>query len=433
MLAAVLPLMREVHSLHEADRVTPLRGLGSIKIIDDRALGLGDAPGLPAAHNAARLRELMAPQSRGMDVIGEYTRETDLDSFAQNISNLDAGATADEMTRPVYLPAFTSWEHHIGHHDALTDIHSLGMILASVACGLDFCDADDFALFVNARGNLFSVASRLHPVVASVITEMTELHRGKRAQDLPSVIRRLETYRDQPVDMNLAALPGLEVGTKKEKRALIQTHLRDRLFEVSRRNMLLYFKATQSTVNLTVASVPLVLDYRNVKSEDLLYWHDALAQEMSSGNTLSLNRWLRMDEASYLPGQLEKLISEARRDRTEYGFSQLRLVLTFLRWNNLKEAPQERIHSPLLLLPIELSKRKGVKDHYTMEPTSTEAEVNPALRHHLKQLYNLDLPETIDLRSTSLQSFYQQLQAQIQASEPGVSLVGGQAAHPVVS
>jgi len=62
-------------------------------------------------------------------------------------------------------------------------------------------------------------------------------------------------------------------------------------------------------------------------------------------------------------------------------------VLCFLRWNNLKEAPNERIHSPLLLLPIELTKKKGVRDNYVLAPATSEAEVNPALRHHLKELY----------------------------------------------
>ncbi|MES2950990.1 MAG: AAA domain-containing protein [Pseudomonadota bacterium] len=422
VLSAVLPLMREVLAIHESGSVAPLRGLGAIRVLEGRALGLVSTVGIPPSHHAARVRELLAPQSRGLDVIGESTRETDLDSFAQNITNLDIGSADTEITRPVYLPSYTTWEHGVGHHDALTDVHSLGLILASVACGLDFCDAEDLTLFVNSRSNLFSLSVRLHPVIASVITEMTELHRSKRAQDLPSIMRMLETYRDQPVDVNLAALPGLEAGTRKDKRTIIQTHLRDRLFEVSRRNKLLYFKSTQSTLNLTVASVPLVLDYRNVKAEDLLYWHESLAQEISAGNTLPLNRWLRMEDAPYLPGQLDKLISEARRDRAEYGFSQLRLVLTFLRWHNLKEAPLERIHSPLLLLPVELAKKKGVKDHYTLEPSSTDAEVNPALRHHLKQLYNLDLPETVDLRTTTLAAFHKQLEAQIHASESGVSL-----------
>jgi predicted DNA-binding WGR domain protein len=422
VLAAVLPLMREVLTIHERCDVAPLRGLSGLRVIEDRSLGLVSPVGVPSERNDSRLREMLATQSRGLEVIGESKRETDIDTFAQNVTNLDVGSADIEITRPVYLPGYTTWEHVIGHHDELTDVLSLGLILASVSCGLDFSDAEDVSLFANSRTNLFALSRRLHPVLASVITEMTELHRGKRAQDLPSLIRRLETYRDQPVDIDITSLPGLEKGSKKDKRAVIQTHLRDRLFEVSRRNKLLYFKSTQSTLNLTIASVPLVLDYRNVKPEDLLYWHESLAQDISAGNTLALNRWLRMEEAPYLPGQLDKLISEARRDRAEYGFSQLRLVLTFLRWHNLKEAPQERIHSPLLLLPVELTKKKGVKDHYTLEPSDTVAEVNPALRHHLKQLYNLDLPEIIDLRTTTLTAFHEQLKAQIHASEPGVSL-----------
>lgn len=422
VLAAVLPLMREVLAIHERGDVAPLRGLSGLRVIEDRSLGLVSAVGVPSERNDSRLREMLATQSRGLEVIGESKRETDIDTFAQNVTNLDVGSADIEITRPVYLPGYTTWEHVIGHHDELTDVLSLGLILASVSCGLDFSDAEDVSLFANSRTNLFALSRRLHPVLASVITEMTELHRGKRAQDLPSLIRRLEMYRDQPVDIDITSLPGLEKGSKKDKRAVIQTHLRDRLFEVSRRNKLLYFKGTQSTLNLTIASVPLVLDYRNVKPEDLLYWHESLAQDISAGNTLALNRWLRMEEAPYLPGQLDKLISEARRDRAEYGFSQLRLVLSFLRWHNLKEAPQERIHSPLLLLPVELTKKKGVKDHYTLEPSDTVAEVNPALRHHLKQLYNLDLPEIIDLRTTTLTAFHEQLKAQIHASEPGVSL-----------
>jgi thymidylate kinase len=40
----------------------------------------------------------------------------------------------------------------------------------------------------------------------------------------------------------------------------------------------------------------------------------------------------------------------------------------------------------------------------------------------LKELYNLNLPESIDLNETSLDAFYDGLKAQIQASEPGVTL-----------
>lgn len=422
ILSAVIPLMREVLTIHESGAVAPLRGTSSLSVHEGRSLGLSGHVGVPIERQDKRLQELSVTASHGLEVIGEMSVETDVDTFAQSHTNLAIAHADQEITRPVYLPGYCTWEHAIGHHDPLTDVLSLGLIIASIACSLDFTDAEDVALFANSRKNLFALARRLHPVIASVICEMTELQRNKRAQDLPSLIRKLETYRDQPVDIDLSSLPGLQAGTKKDKRAIIQTHLRDRLFEVSRRNKLLYFKHTQSTINLTIASVPLVLDYRNIKPEELFYWHESLARDISVGHTLALNRWLRLDDAPYLPGQLDKLISETRRDRAEYGFSQLRMVLAFLRWHNLKEAPEERIHSPLLLLPVELTKQKGVKDHYMLEASDSMAEVNPALRQHLKHLYNLDLPETIDLRVTSLASFHETLQSQIHASEPGVTL-----------
>ena len=73
----------------------------------------------------------------------------------------------------------------------------------------------------------------------------------------------------------------------------------------------------------------MVLDHRNIRAEQLFVWHPALAAEISAGNTLPRHRWLRFEDAPYLPGELDKLISEARRDRAEYGFAQLRLVLVF--------------------------------------------------------------------------------------------------------
>ncbi len=421
-LAAVLPLMRDVQAIHDSGKVAPLRGLSGITVHEDRALGLVSPEGIAPKSSAARVYELLAPTGRGVQVVGETRRESDGEHFTTRVTNLDVGNPGEEITRPVYLPGHIAWEHEIGHHDALTDIHSLGLLLASLACGLDFTEREDLERFANARKNLFAIAPRLHPVVVALIAEMTELHRGKRPQDLRSLIHQLENYRDQPLDADVQSLPGLEGASKGGRRKIIQTHLRDRLFEISRRNRLLYFKGSQASLNLTTASVPLVLDYRNIQPDQLFYWHEGLATELGAGHALPLQKWLRLEEAPYLPAQLDKLISDARRSRAEYGFSQLRLVIAFLRWNNLREAPNERIHSPLLLLPVELVKRKGVKDHYILEPQGGEAEVNPALRHHLKQLYDLDLPETIDLRETTLAAFHESLQAMIRASEPGVVL-----------
>ena len=97
--------------------------------------------------------------------------------------------------------------------------------------------------------------------------------------------------------------------------------------------------------------MPLVLDYRNIRLEQLFVWHPELAATITEGAPMPLGRYLRYEDSPYLAGTLDGIISEARRDRAEFGFAQLRLVLVFLRWHNLKEAPAERIHLPLLLLP----------------------------------------------------------------------------------
>src|SRR5206468_6887394 len=210
----------------------------------------------------------------------------------------------------------------------------IGMLLASLACGLDFTDPDDLELFSGNRANLFAVNRRLNPVLASVIVQMTELNRHKRAPDLAQMLSRLQNYREQAADLDFNRIEGFKETGLTGKRRLIQSHLRDRLFEISRRNRLIYFKPTLQTLNLTVASVPLLLDYRNIKLEQLFVWHPGLAATVTEGAPMSLGKYLRFEDAPYIPGVLDKIISEARRDRAEFGFSQLRLVLCFLRWNN---------------------------------------------------------------------------------------------------
>ncbi len=118
---------------------------------------------------------------------------------------------------------------------------------------------------------------------------------------------------------------------------------------------------------------------------------------MLSGRPIALGSVVRWEEAPYANGILDTILSQARRDRQEYGQSQLRLVVAFLRWHDLKGERGERISSPLLLLPVTLTKQRGVRDSFLLQAESPEAEVNPALRQHLKQLYDLELPATLDL------------------------------------
>jgi AAA domain/REase_MTES_1575/Protein of unknown function (DUF4011) len=421
-LAAILPLMKQVLEAHDADRVAPLDGIDDVLVTDQGFLTFAPEKAAASEKNATRVDELQTPVSRVMEVVAERRLTADVDRGALTESSLDVAPDGATFPKPVFLPAYRSWEHAIGHHDELTDIFSLGLLLASISGGLDFTDASELEEFVANRSNLFRINARLHPIVASLIVQMTELNRHKRAPDLAQLISRLENYRDLPADLDFNRIDGFAESGLTGKRRLIQSRLRDRLFDISRRNRLIYFKPTASTLNMTVASVPILLDYRNIKLEQLFVWHPKLAAAITDGGPLSLGKYLRFEDAPYVPAVLDKIMSEARRDRAEFGFAQLRLVLCFLRWNNLKDTPNERINSPLLLLPVEVTKKKGVRDNYILAPMTGEAEVNPALRYHLKELYNLSLPEVVDLRETSLEEFYDAIKAQIAASEPGVTL-----------
>ena len=338
--------------------------------------------------------------------------------------DLSIGDRAAEVKRPVYLPGYVTWEHQLGHHDPLTDIFSLGMILASLACGLDLADPEQLRTFVGHRRNLFAIHSGLHPVLAQAIVRMTEIDRHRRVQDLRSLLHNLEHYRDQEVDfdVDLARTAGFTENDNRSKQRVVLGKLRERLFEISKRNRLLHFHATMQTVNLTHASVPLSFDIANIRPDQILVWNKPLHDALTSGEPISLNKYLNFAEALYLPSMLDRIIAESRRDHAEFGFGQLRLVICFLYWANVKERPVERFDSPLVLLPVTLKKKKGIRDTYYLETVSPEAEVNPVIRYQFKQLYDIDLPETIDLAATTLDQFFDFLSQKIAASEPAVAL-----------
>jgi hypothetical protein len=432
-LAAFLPLARQTVAAHRAGLVAPLEGVEQLRVESGR-IWFEDALRTAPRTNPSRLQALESPQSRAMEVIGEFRQTTDVTSGQDAIIDLQIGERGAELTCPVYLPGYVSWEHAIGHQDPLTDIYGLGLILASLAGGLDLTQPEQLALFVSRRANPFVLNRNLHPVVAKALVRMTELHRRRRPQDLGTLIHALENYRDQDIDFefDLARMQALgrdappagaaAVPAPTHRNRLVLSALQQRLFEISRRNRLLHFRPTLQTVNLTWASVPLMLDIATIRPEQLLTWNADIQEAVVAGKPIPLNRYLRFEEAIYLPAALDQIRNEARRDRAEYGFAQLRLAVCFLRWSNLKEKPPERFDSPLVLLPVELTRKKGVRDTYVLEPRGTEAEVNPVLRHYLLQLYNVTLPETVDLADSSLDGLHETLAARIQASEPGVTV-----------
>ncbi len=127
-----------------------------------------------------------------------------------------------------------------------SDVFSLGIILASLTCSLDFNQPEDLQTFVSNRRNLFRIASHLNPVLAKAIVSMTELSRHRRAQDLATVLHHLEHYRDQSIDFAFDLARAEGVGRKAD---VVLSKLQERLFEISRRNRLLHFRPTLQTAD----------------------------------------------------------------------------------------------------------------------------------------------------------------------------------------
>jgi predicted DNA-binding WGR domain protein len=422
-LAAFLPLVRQVIAAHEADLCAPLEGIAALRV-DDGQIGFDAQDRRPPRNNLSRVRKLLRSEAKAVEVVQRATVVRHLDAGQDEIGSKTEAAYAGELERPTWLRGYVCWEHLVEHHDPLTDVYSLGLILASLACSLDLADPEDLKRFVARRSNLFDLTPGLHPVLAKAIRTMTELDRQKRPQDLPALLRLLENYRDHEVDFetDLAQERGFSGEGPAAKRRIILEKLQERLFEVNRRNRLLDFKSTLQSVNLTQASIPLVFDYKNVREEQLVTWNGRFSRDVLSGRAVSLNKYLNFREAVYLPGTLDRIRAECARDEREYGFAQLRLVLCFLRWANLKDKPPGRYESPLLLLPVRLSVKKGIHDRYVLTALETQAEVNPVVRHLFKQWYNIDLPAEIEPTPEGIDAFHADLNARIQAGDPSVTL-----------
>ncbi|HEY3630354.1 MAG TPA: DUF4011 domain-containing protein, partial [Jatrophihabitantaceae bacterium] len=401
IVGLLAPLFRQVAELHDAGRVAPLRGLAALSVVDGRIV-LDTTAATPPQRNRAAIAQVEQAYSHAVEVEHQ-----------------------PEQTGARIVAGWQTWEHLVAHHDELTDIASLGELLAALACGLDLADEADAAELAAHHRNLFAINPRINPVLAAVAGEMIEPDRRRRGQDLPGLTERLESYRDQPEDFDLdrvlAELP--DTAGAGDRRSRLLEHLRDRLFDLSRRNPLLHFRRTLRSLNLTEASVPLVLDLRNITPAHLFTWGGPASQKLLSGKAVEVASVVRWDDAPYATQALDALISTARRDRAEYGQDQLRLVVAFLHWHDLKNAPAERISSPLVLAPAALTKKRGVRDSYRLTLTSTETEINPVLRHQLRELYGIELPERVDLaEATAIESLRETLRGQAQASEPGLQV-----------
>lgn len=401
VVGAVRALFEEVRDLHDAGSVADLDRMDLIGISDGRELRLGHCPVSPPTASDIARREIERPRADAIVITREIgIADGDGRRTAWNRSIAEPGQQPD---KPLYYRNYSSWERAIGHHDALTDIFHLGLIMGSLATGLDFRDKAQFSTFVENRSNLLRLNPRLHPVLARTIADATDIDRKNRAADLGALIDLMDDYRSVEVDdgrdrgQELSALDD-----PKLRRQRTQAYFRNRLFEVSKRNKLLYY-TDKHGVDLTRGSFPMMLDYRALKARQLFVTAPDLLSQLATrhdGATpvgeIDMRRWLQCVDYPFLAPALDKIRTAARKDLRELGFNQLRLVLAMLRWS---DDSGERINSPLVMLPVTLKKQAGTADGFSLviERQVGEAEINPVLRYALAEKFNVALPESIDL------------------------------------
>ncbi|GEP98600.1 AAA domain-containing protein [Chitinophaga cymbidii] len=422
VIAAVLPLFKTVQAVHDAGLVAAF-DQEDILQVHDRTVTIDPALAHPPLDALDKVDALTAGQNPHFRVVDKIKVSADNNEAVSLLVHKDLQKT---LQHAAYIPGYRSYEMLLGHHDEQTDIFCLGLVLASVALGIDLHDPQGLDAFVEQRLHPLRFA-RIHPAVGTLITEMTMLHRAQRTQDLQEAIHRLEHYRDFDPEkqLDLGQVAGWVYQERKERQAFILNKLRNRLFDVSRRNRLLYYKPNARFANLTLGSVPMVLHHQSIRPELLFTWNDEIAQKVIGMKDLALNKYLRFEDHIYLPAVLNKVRLEAQRDVQEYGFSQLKLVIAFLKWHNLRdpEEAEESIFSPLLLIPAELKKKKQAGgDQYVLSITDNNAEVNPVLANQLRELYGIELPDMVDLEEMSLEQFYQLLQVQIEGANRGIVL-----------
>ncbi|WP_298960495.1 AAA domain-containing protein [uncultured Roseibium sp.] len=422
VIAACLPLLQQVAEVHENGLVSP--------VADRDTLGLAGGCLYFRADNTHQPRKNVAVANRkrkadaALHIVDEVDLVVEESDFVllggSRVSASDHRVSEEFRGRPSYLTGYRSWEIENGHHDPLTDIFLLGMLLASLATGLDFNDREQLETFTGARRDLQRLNSRLHPVLVRAIERMTALERFDRVQDLCSLCEALENYRRIGSHFDQSLTPDPQI--QDDRGTTIIKRLRARLYDTSRRNRLLYYRPIASELNLTEASVPLVINPDLIKAGDLFTGNSKAMNKLIAGQDLILGDWIRFEEMLFAPPVLARLRLDAMRVEQDMGSSPLRLIPAKLNWYDLKNTPDTPITSPLLLLKARLARRKGVRDAFVLSIDGPEADLNPALAFVLNQLYGMLLPEQVDLsKPNALNDLYEEIKRQILSSEPGVS------------
>src|ERR1044071_6965367 len=144
VIAFVMPLFEEVLSFHEAGLVAPFEKDETLFITDDR-IDIDENYAHRSSEAKSEIADLFSTvRSSHFDIIGKTKMEADVDQGTYKVEDLQVHFNANEPLRfPAFIKGYNCFEISVGHHDEQTDIFCLGLVLGSMALGLDLYDEDD--------------------------------------------------------------------------------------------------------------------------------------------------------------------------------------------------------------------------------------------------------------------------------------------------
>src|SRR5215467_8597731 len=99
VLAALLPLMKQVLAVHEDGFVAPLDGIQHLLIAEQGHLMFAPTKAGSPEKNTSKIEGLQSPASRGVEVIAEAQRTTHIDEGSVSVSDLGVGTADNRVTK----------------------------------------------------------------------------------------------------------------------------------------------------------------------------------------------------------------------------------------------------------------------------------------------------------------------------------------------
>src|SRR6218665_64269 len=141
VVAVMLPLLQTVAKIHNLGRVAGLHELATIFVEDEK---LDIAPDeFKIENNFSQFSHFFTEQSKTFTISSEVHQKVAVGEEYTTDEYFDQSVQTEDtlrVTKPMYLKNYGCFELAYGHHDPLTDIYILGMIMASQALNLDFTD-----------------------------------------------------------------------------------------------------------------------------------------------------------------------------------------------------------------------------------------------------------------------------------------------------